>query len=148
MSEKIFEKQFSVRWSDLDPNGHMRHSVYADLCAAARVHYLESIGFGMQQFAQLQIGPILFNENLTYKKEVRANDTLSVDISLAAYSDDGRKWKIRHSIKRKDPEETCAVVEVFGAWFSTSQRKVVRPPGDLIKTMEALPKTEDFELIE
>ncbi len=143
----IFEKQFAMRWSDLDPNNHMRHSVYADLCAATRLYYLESIGYSMKKFGQLQLGPILFEENLRYLKEVMANDSLRVNVMIAGHSADGRKWKIRHVLTRVSDGKTSAIVDVTGAWFSLKDRKVTAPPQDLQITMESLPKTEDFVLM-
>lgn len=40
---EVFEQEYHVRWSDLDPNMHMRHTAYADLCATTRFSYLESL---------------------------------------------------------------------------------------------------------
>jgi acyl-CoA thioester hydrolase len=140
----IYEQEFFIRWSDLDPNYHMRHSAFADLCAATRFHYLESVGYNMVKFKQLQMGPILFSENLSYHKEVLANDKVRVNVLIAGYSPDGRKWKIRHQIHRMSDQQLAATIEVMGAWFSISQRKIMAPPQDLIQTMDKLPKTEDF----
>lgn len=49
MSEVYF-LEFHVRWSDLDPNMHLRHTAYNDMCAATRFSYLESLGFTMAKF--------------------------------------------------------------------------------------------------
>ena len=36
---------YTVRWAELDPNGHMRHSAYADFAADQRVHWLTGAGY-------------------------------------------------------------------------------------------------------
>jgi acyl-CoA thioester hydrolase len=36
-----FSKQLSFRWSDLDPNFHVRHSAYYDFGAQHRIEILE-----------------------------------------------------------------------------------------------------------
>ena len=42
-----FEQNITVRWSDLDPNGHVRHSVYYDYGAQARIAYMQKQGIGI-----------------------------------------------------------------------------------------------------
>ena len=39
-----FSKQISIRWADLDPNFHLRHSVYYDLGSQFRMELLEEAG--------------------------------------------------------------------------------------------------------
>ena len=39
-----FQQQVSVRWDDLDPNGHVRHSAYYNYGSQARVAYLHRQG--------------------------------------------------------------------------------------------------------
>ena len=141
----VFEQEFSVRWSDLDPNFHMRHSAYTDLCAATRFSYLESLGMTHQKFAEMKIGPILFNENMSYFNEVRPNDKVIVNVKISGQSKDGRKWKMRHEIKRKSDGKLAAQLEVSGAWFDVVNRKVTTAPATLLEKVESLPRTEDFQ---
>ena len=64
------EKQkFRARWADLDPNFHMRHSVYSDYAADTRMAGLDAIGISKSMLMKLKIGPILFNEFIEYFKE-------------------------------------------------------------------------------
>jgi acyl-CoA thioesterase FadM len=44
-----FSKQLSFRWSDLDPNFHVRHSAYYDF-GAHRIEILESLGLTMKVY--------------------------------------------------------------------------------------------------
>ena len=44
---ELFEQPITIRWSDLDPNGHVRHSVYYDFGAQARLSFLQQNGFGI-----------------------------------------------------------------------------------------------------
>lgn len=39
--EQPLTKEFEVKWADLDPNRHMRHSAYNDYAAHMRVKFLE-----------------------------------------------------------------------------------------------------------
>lgn len=146
MPEAYFQ-DFHVRWSDLDPNMHMRHTAYGDMCAATRFSFLDSLGFTMKEFAKLQVGPVIFNENLQYLKEVRAGETVRVDVRVSGLSEDSRKWKMRHQVIRLSDNKVSAIVEVQGAWLSLTTRKITPAPEVLQSAMGKLVRTDDFEVI-
>ncbi|QCR21453.1 thioesterase [Pontibacter sp. SGAir0037] len=131
-------------WSHLDANMHMRHSVYADFAAQARIAILDSIGLDFNVFRELNIGPILFREELLYLKEVGLNDTLKVTLELTKSRTDGSRWSIRHSIYRGDGVK-AAVVNVDGAWIDTMKRKLTTLPSELAEKFMDLPKSMDFD---
>lgn len=141
---KVFEKTFEIRWADLDPNFHLRHSAYADLCAATRFQYLASIGYTMEKFAKIKIGPVIFKETTSYIREVLPNDSVKVNCKIAGLSKDGRKWKMFHEIFRESDNKLSATIEIDGAWLDVVQRKVVSPPDDLKTIMTTLPQTDQF----
>jgi acyl-CoA thioester hydrolase len=43
-----FIKEIHIRWADLDPNFHVRHSAYYDFGAQHRVEILEQLGMSMR----------------------------------------------------------------------------------------------------
>ena len=143
---EAFKQEFHVRWSDLDPNMHMRHTAYADLCAATRFNFLNSLGFTMKKFAEIKIGPIIFNENINYLAEVLPGDKVTVNVRMAGVSKDGRKWEMFHEIFRNTDNKLAATLSIKGAWFDIAKRKVTFPPADLEKTIDSLPKTDDFKI--
>jgi acyl-CoA thioester hydrolase len=142
MSER-YAKSFQVRWADLDPNAHMRHSAYADYGAQARIGFLTEHGFGLGQFMKLKLGPILFREDLKYLREIRANEEISVTCEAVGVSPNRKHWKIRHRIFRQDGELAC-IIDCQGAWFDLVNRKVVPAPAELVAVMEQMPKTDDY----
>src|SRR5829696_6762168 len=115
-----FTLSIGLRWADLDPNGHVRHSVYYDWGTMSRLSYLERHGIGMAWMARHGIGPVLFREEAKFLRELRFGDELLIDLHLAAASPDGRKWRMRHRVLRGD--ELTATVEVDGAWFDRAAR--------------------------
>lgn len=141
----VYSQEFHVRWSDLDPNFHMRHSAYADLCAATRFQYLETLGFSAKKFAELKVGPIIFNENINYLSEVLPGDKVMVSVQIAGLSQDGRKWKMFHEIKRISDGKLAATLEITGAWFDILKRKVTPAPEVLRKQISTLPRTKNFQ---
>jgi acyl-CoA thioester hydrolase len=144
-SSTAFSQRIGLRWADLDPNGHVRHSVYYDWGAMARIAYLERKGVGLAWMAGNAIGPILFREEAKFLREVRFGDELDIDVQLAAASPDGRKWRMRHRIVRG--AEVVATIEVDGAWLDLRARKIVAPPGDLLAAFADLTRTEDFSVL-
>ena len=76
-----FSTEVQVRWSDLDPNFHLRHSVYYDWGAYCRVSFLNELGLTDKVMQDLLIGPILLREECVFRKEVRLNDKVTIDLN-------------------------------------------------------------------
>lgn len=142
---QTFEQKITVRWADLDPNGHVRHSAYYDYGAQARVALLESKGVGMRWMMSKLIGPVLFREQARFLRELHMSDVITINVLLGGASEDNRKWRIVHEIRRG--EELCAVVEVEGAWMDLRARKITVPPEELVQAFDDVPRTEDFSTI-
>ena len=140
-----FTQTITVRWADLDPNGHVRHSVYYDYGAQARVALLERSGLGMRWMAKHLIGPVLFREQAKFLRELHMADEISVDFQVGGLSEDGRKWRIVHEIRRG--EEVCAVLDMDGAWLDLRARRIVVPPEELRVAFEKLPRTADYAVL-
>jgi acyl-CoA thioester hydrolase len=134
-----------LRWADLDPNGHVRHSTYYDWGAMVRINYLERHGVGLAWMARNGIGPVLFREEARFMRELRFGDQLQMDLRLAAASPDGRKWRMRHQLFRG--AELAATVEMDGAWLDLRARKITVPPADIVHAFEPLARTEDFTVL-
>jgi acyl-CoA thioester hydrolase len=140
---KSFSHSFDIRWADLDPNGHMRHTAYMDYAAQARVGFLAADGFTMERFQRLHIGPVLLYEETQYLREVRANQRIAVTTEVSGLSPNRKHWRIRHRILNQDGELAC-VVNVQGAWLDLVARKIVTPPAELLQAMEQAPRTGDY----
>jgi acyl-CoA thioester hydrolase len=145
MEGSPFSLPVALRWADLDPNGHVRHSVYYDWGAQARIAYLESKGVGVGWMSRNGIGPVLFREEAKFLRELRFGDQVEVDLALAAASPDGRKWRMRHRLFRG--AELVATIEIDGAWLDLRARKIVAPPADLVRAFADVSRTEDFTVL-
>ncbi len=141
-----FSVNFKTRWSDFDPNNHMRHSAYNDYAAEARVRFFAEHGLSLGDFNKANVGPILFNENTSFFREVSMGEDIKVDLTLKGLSDNGKKFKFLHRIYRPDGE-IAAEIEIYGAWLDLVKRKVTIPPQNILELVKTLPKTENFEVI-
>jgi len=128
---------YHVRWAEMDPNGHMRHSAYADFATDQRVAYLRAHGFDLQKFGELRLGPVTFREETKFLKEVHAGEAIQVDGRLLSLSDDGGRWTVLHTIYKANGR-VAATVTVEGGWFDLDQRKLCLPPPELAAVVRAM----------
>ena len=140
---KDFITEVQVRWSDLDPNFHLRHSVYYDWGALCRINFFNKYGFAAALMQQLHVGPILFREECVFRKEIHLEDTVKIDLVLSKARHDFYRWSIQHRIFKND-NILSAILTVDGAWLDTSMRKLTAPPAEAISLFEKMPKAEEF----
>lgn len=140
--EPLFEKDISVRWADMDPNFHLRHSAYYDFCAQHRLEILDRIGLSLELFQKEQVGPVLFREECIFRREIRFSDKVRISTRLESTSADGSRWTIKHQLTKEGT--LCATIVVDGAWMNTRERKLARPvPEFIIKAMQRFPTYTD-----
>lgn len=136
-----------VRWSDLDPNFHVRHSVYYDWGAFCRIKFLSDHGLGPDVLTQHHIGPILFREECMFRKEIKYGDKLRISLQLLKSRKNHTRWSIRHRLIKND-NVLAAILTVEGAWMDTQLRKLASPPQMAIEVFNNMPKDEDFEWLD
>ena len=138
-----FQVTFNTKWSDFDPNRHMRHTAYNDYAAEVRVRFFQEHGLSINEFAKLNIGPILFKEETTFLKEIHIGENITVYMELEGVSKGIERWRFSHQIFNKDGM-LSAEIKVYGAWIDLVKRKLTVPPPEFLKIFEELPKTENF----
>ena len=143
---KEIEKQFEIRWADLDANRHLRHSAYYDYGAQMRFKILEEIGLTMQKMAQLNIGPILFREEAVFLREVGMQDKITLNCKLIKAREDGSRWSFVHEVYKEDGVKS-AVITTDGAWLDILKRKLTIPPKEIVSIFLSINKTNDFEWV-
>ena len=141
-----FVKSMEVRWSDLDPNFHVRHSIYYDWGAYSRICIFQEQGLTPSFLTEHNLGPILFREEAIFRKEIRFGDQLTIDLQLMKLKEDYSRWSIRHTLF-KNGDTIAAIITVDGAWINTLIRKLSVPPPEAVLVFNAMPKSTDFEWI-
>ena len=137
----IFIKPVSLRWADLDPNFHVRHSVYYDLGSQHRIEILDSLGLTGSVMQKHKFGPVLFREECIFRREMRLEDTIFLHTSLQALREDGGRWTIRHEFV-KNEEVLCAVLTLDGAWMDIEKRKLADPTPEIaFKVLSQIPRS-------
>lgn len=144
---KHYTTPIQIRWSDLDPNIHLRHSVYYDWGALSRINFLTGHGLSTELMQQLQIGPILFREECVFRREVRFGDAVTINLELIRAKKDYSRWAIRHTIV-KNGDTVAAILTVEGAWIDVAKRKLTIPPKEVSDAFLEMPVGEDMEWVE
>ena len=141
-----FKKSIQVRWSDLDPNFHVRHSVYYDWGAFCRIEFFNQYGLSDLAMREHNIGPILFREECIFRREIRMDDDLFISLEMKQARKDFSRWSIQHRIL-KGEGELAATITVDGAWLDLQRRKLTVPPPVVVDVYDKMPKAEGFQWI-
>jgi acyl-CoA thioester hydrolase len=132
-----------IRWADIDANNHLRHSVYYDFGAQARIDCFAKCGITMEKMQSLKMGPIIFREECVFRKEVRSGDQLTISSAASKMRNDFSRFSLRHEIIKGD-NTLSAVINLDGAWMDTQLRKLKIPPPEIAEMMKDFPRTDDF----
>ncbi len=141
-----FTVEFKTRWSDFDANVHMRHTAYNDYAAESRMRLFNEYGITIHDFAKEKVGPVLFEENTSFRKEIYLGEDITVSLNLLGLSENGERWKIEHRIFN-GKGQLSAVINVYGAWLDLEKRKLTLPPEKFKHIFDKLDKSDDFKQI-
>ena len=138
-----FTRRFTVRWSDADANGHLRNTAYAEYANDTRVALFAALGYPWTRFQSLRLGPVLFREEIEYRREAAIGEEVLVDAVAAGLAPDASRWAVRHRLWKPDGTE-MAVITVTGSWIDLEARRATAPPQDLAEALRTMARVEDF----
>ena len=141
-----FSNLVQIRWSDIDQNRHLRHSVYYDYGAMIRIAFFNHHGLTAHKLEEFNIGPVIFREEAIFKREIRPEDQLTIDVELVKTTSDYSKWTFRHNFIKADGT-VAAMVSIDGAWMDIVKRKITVPNEFIQKIFEDFPKSADFTVV-
>jgi acyl-CoA thioester hydrolase len=124
----------------------MRHTAYNEYAAEVRVRYFAAQNFSIEEFTKHNIGPILFTEETSFRKEIHLGENITVNMKLLGLSENNERWKIVHEVFN-EAGKLSAVIKVYGAWIDLTKRKLTVPPKEAENLFLNAVKAEDFEVI-
>ncbi|WP_299669268.1 thioesterase family protein [uncultured Polaribacter sp.] len=142
-----FQVNFATKWSDFDPNRHMRHTAYNDYAAEVRVRYFAEHNFSIDEFTKHNLGPILFTEDTSFRKEIHLGENITVNLKLQGLSKNNERWRLVHEVFNQEGT-LSAVIKVYGAWIDLTKRKLAIPPIETKEMFDFAEKSKDYKIIE
>lgn len=132
---------FTVRWSDLDSNGHMANTAYMDYAIQSRFLYFKERGFTYEEFHRLGFGPVIFRDEISYHKELRLLEDFTVTLAVAELNEDGSRYTLHNTLRCCEGKLVARIVTT-GAWLDLKTRKLIAPPVRLMEVLRDLLITE------
>lgn len=139
----MYKKEFEIRWSDIDANRHLANTAYINFMSHTRMGFLMENGFGHDEMAKHNLGPVVFFEHIYYFREVFAGQPVTVTLQLKGLSEDGMYFEFVHDFY-DHKGRNFASCEMMGGWIDLKERKLTRLPAELFDKLNALDHTSDF----
>ena len=141
-----FFRTYAIKWADLDTNGHLRYSVYIDYAVDTQFRSIENHEYGPKKLMELGFGPVVLRMETRYQREVTFDETVVDWLKMMGMSPDGARWKARHDIVKSNGD-MAATIKLEGVWVDVRTKQAIAPPPDLLKVLNLIPRTEDFETL-
>ena len=120
----MHETRLQVRWSELDPYGHVNHAVYLTYLEHARIAALESIGWGLAAIENRGFRVVVVRADLRFRAPAVDGDQLAVVSGIAELRPASSIW--RQEIRRGG--EVLVEAEITGACTDLEGRPRRVPP--------------------
>jgi acyl-CoA thioester hydrolase len=129
----MHETRLQVRWGELDPYGHVNHTVYLTYLEHARIAALESIGWGMGTIESRGFRVVVVRADLRFRASAAEGDELAVVSGIAELRPASSVW--RQEIRRGG--EVIVEAEITGACTDLEGRPR-RVPSELQEALRRL----------
>lgn len=108
--------------------------------------YLNQHGLTTEKMEELQVGPILFREEAKFRRELKLEDKLTVDVEMVSARNDFSRWSLRHNFLKED-QTIAAIINMDGAWLDLVKRKLADPPEFVKDIFRSFPRSSEFQFI-
>lgn len=120
--------------SHLDTFGHVNNGAYLVLFEEARWDLITANGYGLKRIQELELGPVLLEINLKFRKEIRLRQKVRIETHLVSCS---KKISIVHQDLIDESGNICCSAEITIGLFDLRARKLVPLTKDWLKAMSA-----------
>ena len=141
-----YSRNYEIRWSDLDANGHVNYSAYINAAGDLRYRFFWEHDFPPEKFEALGMGPVYTAIHAQFLREVRLGETVTITYALSGLSPQGDRWKVHHDILKSNGKKAVGL-EIEGAILNLTTRKPAFPTPELMQTFSLIPRAKDFEVL-
>lgn len=142
----MYNKQFEIRWRDLDANGHLGNSSYVDFMSHTRMSFFTEVGIGLDVMQVHGLGPVVLYEHIHYYREVHLKSTITVSLEITGMSEDGRFIRFEHNFYDQN-NKNLAFTEMLFTWIDLETRKLANPRHEIIDRIDGFPKAKSFKTL-
>lgn len=144
--DRMYLKDFEIRWSDVDANRHLANSAYLNYMSHTRMSFLMEIGFDHRTLAKHELGPVVFYEHMYYFKEAFPGKPIKVSMEIMGMSEDAKFFEFHHNFYNHKGEN-FAHCEMMGAWMDLRTRKLTGLSDNFLSTFKEVEKGEGFRIL-
>lgn len=142
----MYKKQFEIRWSDVDANGHLANSAYTNFMSHTRMAFFLEFGYSMPEMKKYNVGPVVFYEHMFYFKEAFLGTPITVTMEVSGMSEDGMLFMFEHNFYNHKGDN-LAYCEMQGGWIDLKARKLTALPKPLLELAHKFPKSDSFKTL-
>ncbi|MEM9564036.1 MAG: thioesterase family protein [Actinomycetota bacterium] len=128
----------TVRFNEIDPYGHVNHSVYVTYCEVGRTDALTSCGIPLEVMAERGYQLVVTRIEVRFRRAATAGDTLVIETGLADMKRASGTWHQRILRTEDDGTETLLVTAEVTAGITDRTGRPTRPPEWLFPALEQL----------
>jgi acyl-CoA thioester hydrolase len=110
MSQFRFHHPIEVRYGDLDPQGHLNNASYLTFFEQARLQYLKHLGMFDKGQSFMDIGVILADIHIAFKKPVEWGTPVKVGVRTTKIGN--KSTTVEQTIVHAETDEVFAIGEV------------------------------------
>ena len=118
---------------DTDHMGHVNVASYTQIFDSATWVFFDRCGLGRNYFDATQRGMAALEQQLTYKKELFAGDTVMVHTAILAVQE--KTIRFRHTLQLAVSGETVATSELIGAHLDRKSHHAVPFPREIAQCL-------------
>jgi acyl-CoA thioester hydrolase len=108
-----YSTRIEVRGYELDPLGHVNHSVYHQYAEVARTKGFQAAGCDWETlFTTHRTAPVLLSTTVNFRRELRGSEEF--DVSCIAKFSDGKTFTLEQMITKADGTLSAEVYCVMG----------------------------------
>lgn len=137
MATAAFDIQ--VRFYELDPYGHVNHATYIQYFEAARVHWLDEMGHGLDRLQADGCNLVVTTVACRFVASAVLNDRLVIETGLVEHKRVQAQWA---QVARRD-DELIAAQRINFATVNAAGRPM-RMPADLTEAMQGFQVGPDW----
>ncbi len=113
-----------IQEQHLDTFGHVNNAAYLQILEQARWELVTRNGYGLEEVHRRQIGPVILEIWLRFRRELRNRQRVTIRSWVASYG--GKTGKLEQHILDDGGELCCEAVLTVGL-FDLAARKLIPP---------------------